>query len=1009
MKQLYQKICLGFVALFGLLVFGVVASPKPAAAEGETYTWKDYRTIIVSGGDLKGEFELRLDAEPPNIDLVGEQTGRLTGIVTRKEDCTVTIKVFIYDNTRGARLIYPPPYPPSVGSGGTPTCSSKFGNTNIQESYNGKEIWTTNDRPVQGDVAERPEEKFATFIFYAPEPKSTAPPTITVSIKKADGSPAGVADITEPGLSPGDADHLPDSEKPISYRVRFSLEPGDYLVCATYVITECQPITKVKKVPLEKEFGTPYGTPIERSIRVRIEVPYSRPCGSSFNISPLTVSDTDPNGKFSEADTPAGESVPKPEEEGAICTVNGVLTIEARFVEAENGAHKICLETTAQCVDAEKKPGEELVVTIRMITELVAPDEDPVCSAGTGLAGVIAFIACPVTELIISTTEFIERNLIIPFLTVSPLQAGSPVYKLWESVRNIANVAFIIAFFAVIFSQATSVGISNYGIKRMLPRLALVAIGTNLSFFIVAFIIDAFNVFGAGISDLVMNAIEAGGGNNGNEASGVAIFAVTTSIVAGVTLAGALTSAGSVLAALFPIIGIVFLILVVAVLVLILRQMIIIILVVLSPLAFVAWLLPNTEKYFEKWRQLLIQLLMMYPLIVLLFATGKLFQAIISAGDFSLASGDTSQGTADVIKVFLGFFVAGTPLVFLPFIFTLSNKMTGRLFSVIRSRASKLGQAGYAKAGEARERMAQSDNAVLRTLSGDKLFERSEKREAIRKNRLAEYERAKGVWLAERGQDKKIAKRAAGIGGEEAITRAMARNQAAVERAEKEELQNATSVLKWNLKKLNIDEKTFVGEHLKDYLKLGKDDVIDPSTGQSIFKFSQNKNLMEAALNAAAKAGEVSTIEEARMSPQLATEEDQRMVDKIIRENDGPLKGSGGFHLATNVNGLGVGRMRNASGKLLTTQNEMRLEMEKQRFSAMANSGANSIANMRSNLIGAAEESLKSANAAQIRAHLQSKGELDRLRNTLDALISNPDTAAKTDDLGSIKDIRSRL
>jgi len=67
-------------------------------------------------------------------------------------------------------------------------------------------------------------------------------------------------------------------------------------------------------------------------------------------------------------------------------------------------------------------------------------------------------------------------------------------------------------FFAIIFSQATSIGITNYGIKRLLPRLILIAIATNISYFICSVLIDAFNILGVGITSLfaAVNNGEAG-------------------------------------------------------------------------------------------------------------------------------------------------------------------------------------------------------------------------------------------------------------------------------------------------------------------------------------------------------------------------------------------------------------------------------------------------------------------------------------------------------------------
>ena len=148
----------------------------------------------------------------------------------------------------------------------------------------------------------------------------------------------------------------------------------------------------------------------------------------------------------------------------------------------------------------------------------------------------------------------------------------------------------------------------------------------------------------------------------------------------------ALTSAliGGSLAA--PIIGIaavtgIFIVLAV-VITLILRQVVIMGLVILSPLAFVALLLPNTEKLFKTWWSVITKALVMYPLIMLLFAAGKIFGAIISTVPGS--------GTADVaIKSLLGFLAYIAPMALIPFSFKISGGGIGGAGGAMRGGIGK--------------------------------------------------------------------------------------------------------------------------------------------------------------------------------------------------------------------------------------------------------------------------------------------------------------------------------
>jgi hypothetical protein len=70
------------IATFGLgaLALGILSGlihSQPVAAAGEVYTWKDFRTITVSGGDLKGTSDILLSNTPPSGDTAAVFGGSL--------------------------------------------------------------------------------------------------------------------------------------------------------------------------------------------------------------------------------------------------------------------------------------------------------------------------------------------------------------------------------------------------------------------------------------------------------------------------------------------------------------------------------------------------------------------------------------------------------------------------------------------------------------------------------------------------------------------------------------------------------------------------------------------------------------------------------------------------------------------------------------------------------------------------------------------------------------------
>jgi len=261
------------------------------------------------------------------------------------------------------------------------------------------------------------------------------------------------------------------------------------------------------------------------------------------------------------------------------------------------------------------------------------PTEDKTTCALPG----IGWILCPILETMARVADGIY-SFLAEFLEVPPVanDTNSDLFKVWSIMRNFANVAFVIAFLIIIFSQVTSVGITNYGIKRMLPRLVAGAILVNLSFWICAIAVDLSNIGGSSLKAL-FDSIGAGFSLPAAQGNGFLDgFAVSNSWqgIVGTLLAGGLGIVALYLgfAAILPLLAAVVITAAATLLALIIRQAAIVILIVLSPLAFVAFLLPNTQALFTRWRRMFTTLLILYPIIALLFGAGALAGKIIANG-----------------------------------------------------------------------------------------------------------------------------------------------------------------------------------------------------------------------------------------------------------------------------------------------------------------------------------------------------------------------------------------
>lgn len=277
----------------------------------------------------------------------------------------------------------------------------------------------------------------------------------------------------------------------------------------------------------------------------------------------------------------------------------------------------------------------------------------------------IGWIVCPITNFLSGVADS-SFAVISNFLQVNVklFDSNSGTYTAWTSFRNIANVAFVIVFLIIIFSQLTGQGVSNYGVKKTLPRLVIAAILVNLSFIVCQFAVDITQIIGASLKDLLLN-IPVGTGNAKPVSSWTSVMGdvLSGAVVASLAIAGlgigvatvALSISGPVLLA--AVIAILM-----TVVILIGRQAAIVILIVISPLAFVAFLLPNTEQWFKRWYKMFLALLMVYPIIALLYGGGQLASKIIS-------SAANADGVADDVQFWLSITaigVASIPLIMTP-------------------------------------------------------------------------------------------------------------------------------------------------------------------------------------------------------------------------------------------------------------------------------------------------------------------------------------------------------
>lgn len=413
-----------------------------------------------------------------------------------------------------------------------------------------------------------------------------------------------------------------------------------------------------------------------------------------------------------------------------------------------------CLDAYNNCVSNHTKDGKladaDKQACIKSVTDgnleaanaPVPADKDKVTCAIDG----IGWIVCPVVnflaKIVNAAYSFVSSLLDVQPLLTTGQTAG--IYTAWSIMRNFANVAFVIAFLVIIFSQLTSVGISNYGIKRMLPRLVVAAILVNVSYWVCAIAVDLSNILGVAVRDLFNNINAALATPDAGKlgAQGEGWVGIAEGILSGTLVAGAAIYIG--LSALLPVLVVALLAIVTVFLVLTLRQALIILLIVISPLAFVAYLLPNTENLFKRWRELFQTLLLMYPIIALIFGASALASTIVMA---------TANGPYKIAVQIMGAGISIIPLALTPIVMRTAGGVLNRFGGFINNPNKgpfdrmRKGAEGYRK-NRQQLRNARALNGVFQGGRGT-FVRRNAKRQAVLAQRERNYNTAKAGYISQ--------------------------------------------------------------------------------------------------------------------------------------------------------------------------------------------------------------------------------------------------------------------
>lgn len=297
--------------------------------------------------------------------------------------------------------------------------------------------------------------------------------------------------------------------------------------------------------------------------------------------------------------------------------------------------------------------------------------------------GSVSWLMCPFINNATSVVSSIADKALVPLLRIKQINSTTTpdLFHIWERMRDLAEVMFLLVFFTIIFATITQQDFGffdQYTIKKILPRLVAAAIMVQASFLFVGVMVDIGNVLGAGVETLLRSTT----GAHTTPDIANSLQTLIGGGLAGVLAIGGILGVASWIA-IAPLLVSLVLSLLVVFLVLGLRFLLIAVLIAVSPLAMVAWVLPNTRHWAKDWMELLFRLILMYPIIVGVISLAGMMSQILPAGDATSSStiGGLAGGLINIVVVIAAFLV-------IPATFKMAGKGLNSAHAILNGHAN---------------------------------------------------------------------------------------------------------------------------------------------------------------------------------------------------------------------------------------------------------------------------------------------------------------------------------
>jgi len=258
------------------------------------------------------------------------------------------------------------------------------------------------------------------------------------------------------------------------------------------------------------------------------------------------------------------------------------------------------------------------------------------CEDGGGMS----WLFCQVLKAASGILEFID-NQMTGLLSMRPGFFDNKALKeSWTVLRNIAYAILVPVILLMIISTALGFEfVSAYTVKSALPRMVIATIFIALSYEITTFFVEFVQVVGYGIHNILLYPFSDVYGLSSTTTL-VETLPAPETFTGGVAVSGLVgwgavaavsaVAGGGIVATLAGFAGVAALALLAVLTLLLFRQTIIVLLVLVSPIAIIAWIFPGRTTVWNVWNKTFWLMMWFFPIIMATTAVGKIMATLIA-------------------------------------------------------------------------------------------------------------------------------------------------------------------------------------------------------------------------------------------------------------------------------------------------------------------------------------------------------------------------------------------